>query len=97
MTGQEVAALNRLTIAVAVVFEDRVEQRERLRRTFTASADYDPAWSADGKSIAFVSDRNANENIYTKDAHGPNQNQGAESTIALISTLQHGRRRAVAP
>lgn len=28
-------------------------------------------------------------------AAGPNLNQGAESTIALISTLQHARRRAV--
>jgi len=27
-------------------------------------------------------------------ARGPNQNQGAESTIALLSTLQHARRRA---
>jgi hypothetical protein len=24
--------------------------------------------------------------------HGPNRNQGAESTLALLSTLQHGRR-----
>jgi hypothetical protein len=24
--------------------------------------------------------------------HGPNFNQGAESTLALISTLQHARR-----
>ena len=24
-------------------------------------------------------------------AHGPNLNQGAESTLALISTLQHAR------
>jgi hypothetical protein len=26
--------------------------------------------------------------------HGPNANQGAESTLALISTLQHARRRS---
>ena len=25
-------------------------------------------------------------------AHGPNLNQGAESTLALISTMQHARR-----
>lgn len=30
-------------------------------------------------------------------AWGPNVNQGAESTIALISTLQHGRRRPCGP
>lgn len=28
-------------------------------------------------------------------AHGPNRNQGAESTIALISTLQHARSRTL--
>jgi hypothetical protein len=28
---------------------------------------------------------------------GPNMNQGAESTIALLSTLQHARRRALVP
>lgn len=31
------------------------------------------------------------------EACGPNLNQGAESTIALISTLQHARRRATCP
>ncbi|CAN5268199.1 glycosyl transferase [soil metagenome] len=29
--------------------------------------------------------------------HGPNRNQGAESTLALLSTMQHARRDVVAP
>lgn len=40
VTGDEVAALNRVTIAVRVVYFDRVEDEERLSRTFTSSAEY---------------------------------------------------------
>ncbi len=40
VTGDEVAALNRVTIAVRVVYRDRVEDEERLSRTFSASEDY---------------------------------------------------------
>lgn len=43
VTGLEQAALNRLTVVVDVTFLDRVQDRERLTRTFRASADYDPA------------------------------------------------------
>ncbi|HYE96370.1 MAG TPA: LptE family protein [Rubricoccaceae bacterium] len=42
VTGEEVASLNRVTIEVAVRYVDRVEDRERLARTFRASSDYDP-------------------------------------------------------
>jgi hypothetical protein len=52
VTGEEQAALNRLSVALAVVAEDRVQSRERLRRTFTASADYDPAAGAAGEAEA---------------------------------------------
>jgi hypothetical protein len=31
------------------------------------------------------------------EAHGRNENQGAESTLALLSTLQRGRGVALAP
>lgn len=43
VTGAEVAALNRVSLTVAVRFFDRAEERERLVRTFTASAEYDAA------------------------------------------------------
>ena len=42
-TSDELASLNRVTVALGVVYRDRVEDRERLARTFSASADYDPA------------------------------------------------------
>lgn len=43
VTGDEVAALNRVTIAVRVRYHDRVEDRERLARSFSNYADYDAA------------------------------------------------------
>jgi hypothetical protein len=41
VTGDEVAALNRITITVNVRYLDRVEDEERLARSFTASEQYD--------------------------------------------------------
>lgn len=52
VTGDEVASLNRVTIAVSVRYFDRVEENERIARTFTASADYDPAEGPAGESEA---------------------------------------------
>lgn len=43
VTGDEVAALNRVTITVRVTYLDRVEDRERLARSFSNYADYDAA------------------------------------------------------
>jgi hypothetical protein len=43
VTSDELASLNRVTVTVNVRYLDRVEDRERLARSFTASADYDPA------------------------------------------------------
>lgn len=40
VTGDEVAALNRVTIRVAVRYLDRVEDAVRLERTFSGSAEY---------------------------------------------------------
>jgi hypothetical protein len=52
VTGDERASLNRLTVAVGVVAEDRVQERQRVARTFTASADYDPAAGPAGEAEA---------------------------------------------
>jgi hypothetical protein len=41
VTGQEVAALNRINLSVRVEYRDRVEDRERLARVFTGREDYD--------------------------------------------------------
>lgn len=43
VTGDEVASLNRVTIAVRVAYVDQVEEREQLARTFSNYADYDAA------------------------------------------------------
>lgn len=52
VTGQERASLNRLTVALAVRAEDRVQSQDRVRRTFTATADYDPAAGPAGEAEA---------------------------------------------
>lgn len=52
VSGDEVAALNRVAVAVAVQYLDRVEDEERLARTFSASADYDPAEGPAGEAEA---------------------------------------------
>lgn len=41
VTGQDVAALNRITVTVAVRYVDRVEDRDRLVRSFSAREEYD--------------------------------------------------------
>ena len=41
VTGDEVAALNRVTISVRVVYFDQVEDDERLARSFSANENYD--------------------------------------------------------
>ena len=46
------AQLNRISLAVRVVFEDRVENRERLARTFSASEDAAPADGLQGEADA---------------------------------------------
>ena len=46
------AALNRVSLAVRVVVEDRVEPGELLARTFTASEDYAPAAGLQGEADA---------------------------------------------
>ncbi|MDX1438783.1 MAG: LPS assembly lipoprotein LptE [Rubricoccaceae bacterium] len=54
VTGEERASLNRVTIVVSVRYLDRVEENERLSRTFTASADYDPVEGPAGESEAVL-------------------------------------------
>ena len=63
VTSDEVASLNRVTVAVAIRYVDRVEDRERLARTFTASADYDPAGgpAAEAEAVATLVPQLADE------------------------------------
>lgn len=42
ISGEEVAATNRVTITVKVLYEDLSEEKELLNRTFSNFEDYDP-------------------------------------------------------
>lgn len=52
VTGDEIASLNRVTLVVDILYRDRVQDEDRLRRTFTASADYVPSEGAEGEAAA---------------------------------------------
>ena len=52
VTGDEIASLNRVTLVVDILSRDTVRDEDRLRRTFTASADYVPAEGAAGEAAA---------------------------------------------
>lgn len=54
VTGQERAALNRVTIRVSVRYLDQVEEEEVLNRSFSAFGEYDPLGDAgfEGELIA---------------------------------------------
>lgn len=46
------AQLNRISLSVRVVFQDRVENEERMARTFTASEDTSPSAGLQGEADA---------------------------------------------
>ena len=52
VTGDEVAALNRVTLGVRVVATNRLDESDLLDRAFTATADYAPAEGLAGESDA---------------------------------------------
>lgn len=52
VTGDEVASLNRVTLVVNIVYHDSIEDEDRLDRSFTASADYDPVDGPAGEAAA---------------------------------------------
>lgn len=53
VSGDERAALNRVTITATVRYYDRVQETEIFRRTFTGSEEYDPvAEGLDGEAAA---------------------------------------------
>lgn len=42
VSAEDQAELNRVTVGVTVVYQDRVQNKELLRRSFTGTAEYDP-------------------------------------------------------
>ena len=52
VTGDNLAALNRVSVAVRVVVQDRVESRDLLDRQFTATEDFAPAEGLQGEAEA---------------------------------------------
>lgn len=52
VTGTNLAALNRVSVAVRVVVTDRVEGRDLLDRTFTATEDFAPNEGLQGEAEA---------------------------------------------
>ena len=63
-----------------------------LRRLTNHSADdYSPSWSADGRSIAFTSERDGNREIYVMDADGGNLTPADQPQCRrLVSLLVSG-------
>lgn len=55
VTGDNVAALNRVSIAVRVLVQDQVEDQTLLDRTFSAAEDFAPAEGLQGEADASAS------------------------------------------
>ena len=64
VTGDEIAALNRITISVAVRYVDQVDDEERLGRSFTASAEYDATQIEDEQETAVAVLRQIADDVF---------------------------------
>ena len=53
----------------------------QTRLTNNTSNDYEPVWSPDGKYIAFVSDRDGNDEIYLMKADGSEQTRLTNNSV----------------
>ena len=51
----------------------RANGGDQTRLTFDEAFDFGPAWSPDGRQIAFATDRDGNDEIYTMRADGSRQ------------------------
>lgn len=65
VTGQEVAARNRVTVGARVQYLDRVEERTRLERTFSVNEDYNAAQLDQETPAALLALEQLAENIFT--------------------------------
>ena len=66
VSGDERAARNRVTISVSVVYEDQVEEKELLRRTFSNFEEYDPLLGIDEEvEAAIAALENVADDVFT--------------------------------
>lgn len=65
VSGDEVAVRNRVTVTVQVVYEDRTEGKEILKRSFSNYEDYDPADINEEGVAASTALENVADDIFT--------------------------------
>jgi Tol biopolymer transport system component len=69
------------------IYTQNADGTGRVRLTTDPAFDTDPALSPDGKTIAFVSDREGTPNLYTMSADGTNIKRLTESTINALGVV----------
>jgi len=69
------------------IFLYNIEKNENIQFTVGDHFDSSPVWSPDGKKIAFISDRDGNNQIYTISAHGGEAQKVSEFEEGSISQL----------
>lgn len=65
ISGEEVAATNRVTITVKVLYEDLEGEKELLNRTFSNFEDYDPLDISNETVAALAALQNVADDIFT--------------------------------
>ncbi len=65
ISGEELAATNRVTITVMVIYQDQTEEKELLRRTFSNFEDYDPLDINNETIAALAALQNVADDIFT--------------------------------
>jgi len=65
VSGNEQATRNRVSITVSVKYQDQVQNKELLNRTFSASEEYDPFNPSQEETAAFAALEKIAEDIFT--------------------------------
>lgn len=65
VSGDEIAATNRVTITVMVLYEDQADEKELLKRTFSNFEDYDPLVISNETEAALAALQNVADDIFT--------------------------------
>ena len=65
VSGNEQATRNRISITVTVRYQDQVENKELLNRTFSASEEYDPFTPSQEETAAFAALEKIANDVFT--------------------------------